>query len=87
MNLLAFDTSTEILHVAVQCGAAASHAPLEHTAPGGAQASATLIPAIHALLAARVFTGDGAIEDDFQFGLDRILDGIDVLVRARGARR
>ncbi len=51
MNLLAFDTSTEILHVAVQRGAAASHAPLEHTGPGGAQASATLIPAIHALLA------------------------------------
>ena len=51
MKLLAFDTSTEILHVAVQHGAATSHAPLEHTAPGGAQASATLIPAIHALLA------------------------------------
>ena len=42
-------------------------------------------PAIHALLAARVFSSDGAIEDDFQFGLDRILDGIDVLVRARAA--
>ena len=40
---------------------------------------------IHALLAARVFAGDGAIEDDFQFGLDRILDGIDVLIRARFA--
>ena len=40
-------------------------------------------PAIHALLAARVFVGDGAIGDDFRFGLDRILDGIDVLVRAR----
>jgi tRNA threonylcarbamoyladenosine biosynthesis protein TsaB len=51
LKLLAFDTSTEILHVAVQRGAAASHAPLEHTGPGGAQASATLIPAIHALLA------------------------------------
>lgn len=42
-------------------------------------------PSLHALLAARVFIGDGAIEDDFQFGLDRILDGIDVLVRARAA--
>ena len=42
-------------------------------------------PAIHALLAARVFSGDGAIEDDFQFGLDRILDGLDVLIRARAA--
>jgi AcrR family transcriptional regulator len=40
-------------------------------------------PALHALLAARVFSGDAPIRDDFQFGLDRILDGIDVLVRAR----
>jgi tRNA threonylcarbamoyladenosine biosynthesis protein TsaB len=51
LKLLAFDTSTEILHVAVQRGAAASRAALEHTGPGGAQASATLIPTIHALLA------------------------------------
>ncbi len=42
-------------------------------------------PAIHALLAARVFAGAGALADDFQFGLDRILDGIDVLIRARAA--
>jgi hypothetical protein len=40
-------------------------------------------PAVHALLAARVFSGDAPIQDDFRFGLDRILDGIDVLVRAR----
>ncbi len=46
---------------------------------------AARFPEIHALLAARVFAGDGAIEDDFQFGLDRILDGIDVLIRARAA--
>jgi AcrR family transcriptional regulator len=42
-------------------------------------------PAIHRLLSAGVFAGEGAIEDDFQFGLDRILDGIDVLIRARAA--
>jgi hypothetical protein len=42
-------------------------------------------PAIHALLDAGVFAGTGAIEDDFAFGLDRILDGIDALVRARDA--
>jgi AcrR family transcriptional regulator len=42
-------------------------------------------PFVHALLAAGVFAGDGTIGDDFQFGLDRILDGIDVLVRARAA--
>jgi AcrR family transcriptional regulator len=46
---------------------------------------AARFPAIHALLTARVFIGDGAIEDDFQFGLDRVLDGIEVLVRARAA--
>jgi AcrR family transcriptional regulator len=40
-------------------------------------------PAVHALLAAGVFTGDAGVQDDFQFGLDRILDGIEVLVGAR----
>lgn len=49
MKLLAFDTSTETLSIAVQAGAGA---PVrEHTGPGGAQASAALIPAIQALLA------------------------------------
>jgi tRNA threonylcarbamoyladenosine biosynthesis protein TsaB len=47
LNLLAFDTSTETMSVAVM-GAAAS--PLDHTAAGGAQASTTLIPAIQQLL-------------------------------------
>jgi AcrR family transcriptional regulator len=46
---------------------------------------AARFPAIHKVLAAGVFAGEGAIEDDFQFGLDRILDGVDVLIRARGA--
>jgi AcrR family transcriptional regulator len=46
---------------------------------------AARFPAIHDVLAAGVFAGEGAIEDDFQFGLDRILDGIDVLIRARAA--
>lgn len=47
MKLLAFDTSTDILTIAVQHGAHC-HA---HQGPGGAQASTTLIPAIRALLA------------------------------------
>ena len=47
MNLLAFDTSTETLSVAVASGTAV----LEHTAAGGPQASASLIPAIEDLLA------------------------------------
>ena len=47
MNLLAFDTSTETLSVAVAAGTAV----LQHTAAGGAQASAGLIPVIEDLLA------------------------------------
>ncbi len=55
MNLLAFDTSTETMSIAVQRGAGVpgqAPAPLfEHTGPGGAQASLHLIPAILQLLA------------------------------------
>ena len=47
MKLLAFDTSTEVISLAVQHGA---HV-VTHTGAGGAQASATLIPAIAALMA------------------------------------
>ena len=45
-KLLAFDTSTEVLSVAVRHG----ERLLAHDAPGGAQASATLIPVIRRLL-------------------------------------
>ena len=45
-RLLAFDTSTEALSVALQCGAGL----LLCNAPGGAAASATLLPQIRALL-------------------------------------
>ena len=48
LNLLAFDTSTETLSVAVACGATRL---VEQQAAGGAQASALLIPLIHSLLA------------------------------------
>jgi tRNA threonylcarbamoyladenosine biosynthesis protein TsaB len=54
MNLLAFDTSTEIMSIAVQRSggdAAARPALWQHTGPGGAQTSAHLIPAIQALMA------------------------------------
>jgi tRNA threonylcarbamoyladenosine biosynthesis protein TsaB len=47
LNLLAFDTSTESLSIAVQRGAAP---PLLHEGAGGAQASASLIPTIQGLL-------------------------------------
>lgn len=46
-RLLAFDTSTETLSIAV---AVPGREPLGVTLPGGAQASATLLPAIHSLL-------------------------------------
>lgn len=49
MKLLAFDTSTETLSVAVHGGAGAP--VLACDGPGGAQASADLIPAIERLLA------------------------------------
>lgn len=48
MKLLAFDTSTELLSIAVSGGAGAPL--LEHAGAGGAQASAALIPAIQQLL-------------------------------------
>ena len=47
LKLLAFDTSTDRLSIAVTDGARV----WQHSGPGGAQASATLIPAIMALLA------------------------------------
>lgn len=48
MNLLAFDTSTEQMSVAVQH---ADGRRWQHQGPGGAQASAALIPTVQALLA------------------------------------
>lgn len=48
MKLLAFDTSTETLSIAVRAGADAP--VLERIGPGGAQSSAALIPAITDLL-------------------------------------
>jgi len=64
MNLLAFDTSTDTLSIAVRHG----DAVLQHAGPGGAQASATLIPAVRGLLA--------------QAGLS--FDALDALVFGRG---
>src|SRR5258708_12121356 len=47
MNLLALDTSTDTLSIAVQHG----DAVWEHSGPGGPQTSTELIPAILALMA------------------------------------
>lgn len=46
MKLLAFDTSTEVMSIAVTDG----HQTWQHTAAGGAKTSAALIPAIMSLL-------------------------------------
>ena len=46
MNLLAFDTSTDILSIAVQRSAWDAGGRHEHTAAGGAQTSIHLIPEI-----------------------------------------
>jgi tRNA threonylcarbamoyladenosine biosynthesis protein TsaB len=51
LNLLAFDTSTETMSIAVRGGSLGEGAVLEHVGAGGAQASAALIPAIMNLLA------------------------------------
>jgi len=51
VNLLAFDTSTDTLSIALAWQDAGRARLLEHTGPGGAQASATLVPAILGLLA------------------------------------
>jgi AcrR family transcriptional regulator len=40
-------------------------------------------PAVNAALRAGVFTELGGVDDEFIFGLDRLLDGIDMLIRSR----
>lgn len=50
MNVLAFDTSTDALSLAVSCGVGAQQQVWQHSGPGGAQASSSLINAIMDLL-------------------------------------
>jgi tRNA threonylcarbamoyladenosine biosynthesis protein TsaB len=50
MNLLAFDTSTDVMSIAVSRTRMDGVQVWQHTAPGGAQTSTRLIPAILALL-------------------------------------
>jgi tRNA threonylcarbamoyladenosine biosynthesis protein TsaB len=51
MNLLSFDTSTEIMSIAVQRSVAGLSQIWQHSGAGGAQTSASLIPAIQDLMA------------------------------------
>jgi tRNA threonylcarbamoyladenosine biosynthesis protein TsaB len=50
-SFLAFDTSTDVMSIALTDGAHPAARIWQHTGPGGAKASTTLIPAILALLA------------------------------------
>ena len=50
-------------------------------------ADAERFPALHAALASGVFDQDDDPDDEFTFGLERVLDGIEALVRRRGAAR
>lgn len=50
MNLLAFDTSTDVMSIAVQRSLNGAPQVWQHTGPGGAQTSAHLIPAIQDLM-------------------------------------
>lgn len=51
MNLLAFDTSTERMSIALQCGSGDTAMLWQHDAPGGALTSTHLIPEIQRLMA------------------------------------
>ena len=56
--------------------------------PRGAACSRRLtdaerFPALHAALASGAFDHDDDPDDEFVFGLERVLDGVDALVRAR----
>jgi AcrR family transcriptional regulator len=42
-------------------------------------------PALHRALEARIFDDESFPEEDFRFGLERVLDGIERLVEARGS--
>ena len=50
MNLLAFDTSTELMSIAVQRTVDGALRVWQHSSPGGAQTSTHLIPAIQNLM-------------------------------------
>ena len=69
-------------------GAGAAAAGTEEVMPAWAGQLRTLtdaerFPALHAALAAEAFTRDDDPDDEFRFGLERLLDGVDALVRRR----
>lgn len=78
---------SDLMQTAQTSGVAPEQAGAAYARLLGSLADADRFPAIHAVLAARTFDPPGTTADDVQFGLDRILDGIDVLIRARGDGR
>lgn len=75
----------DLMIAARAAGVALEQAGVHYSRMLSRLAAAERFPAIRALIDARVFDGDGTVIDDFRFGLDRILDGVEVLVRAREA--
>lgn len=77
----------DLMQTARASGIAPEQAGAAYARLLGSLADAERFPAIHAVLAARTFDPPGTTTDNVQFGLDRILDGIDVLIRARADGR
>jgi putative N-acetylmannosamine-6-phosphate epimerase len=50
-------------------------------------ADPTRFPALHAVIAEGVFDAPDASDEHFEFGLQRVLDGIEALVRTRRSMR
>jgi AcrR family transcriptional regulator len=73
----------DLMQAAHASGIALEHAGAAYARLLGRLIDAERFPAIHAVLAARTFDPPGTPADDVAFGLDRILDGIEVLVHAR----
>lgn len=64
----------------------------EEVMPAYAAALGTVVdaerfPALHAALQSEAFARDDDPDEEFVFGLERVLDGVEALVRARKTRR
>jgi AcrR family transcriptional regulator len=73
--------------LAADLQAAAAAAGADHMPRWGQQilrlADPERFPALHAAIASGIFDQDDDPDDEFAFGLERVLDGIEALVRAR----
>lgn len=74
----------DLLQAAQASGVTLEHAGAAYGRLLGRLTTPDRFPAIHAVLAARAFDPPGTTADDVGFGLERILDGIETLIRARG---